>query len=115
MKLHRDRQYSRKDSYLIENGVEIVKFLQDFPVDIEKFNENNIKYHEKYITDNPDLAEWLIEDEEMLEYYQDDFEKVVIEKEEEILVVEEKEVVVVNKSQEGVESFNPTWSRKKQV
>lgn len=104
MKLHRDRQYSRKNSFLIENGVEIVKFLQGFPVDIEKFNEGDIKYHEKYITDNPDLVEWLIEEDEMLEYYRDDFEKVIVEKE-----------IVVSKSQEGVESFDPTWSRKRQV
>lgn len=72
MKLNPHKKYSRINSTLIENGVEILKFLQEFPVNIEEFNQSNIAYHEKYISSNPGLVEWLIEEEDMLDYYSED-------------------------------------------
>ena len=113
MKLDRNKQYQRIDSYLIENGVQILKFLQEFSVNIDHFEENHFIYHEKYISDNPTQIEWLIEEEEQLEYYCDEFKssQCVVEKEEkEVEVVEE-----VSQQDTDISSFNPTWSRKQQV
>ena len=113
MKLDRNKQYQRIDSYLIENGVQILKFLQEFSVNIDHFEENHFIYHEKYISDNPTQIEWLIEEEEQLEYYCDEYKRgqEVVEKEEkEVEVVEE-----VNQQDTDISSFNPTWSRKQQV
>lgn len=72
MKLNPHKKYSRINSTLIENGVEILRFLQEFPVNIEEFSQSNITYHEKYISSNPGLVEWLIEEEDMLDYYSED-------------------------------------------
>lgn len=112
MKLDRNKQYQRIDSYLIENGVQILKFLQEFSVNVDHFEENHFIYHEKYISDNPTQIEWLIEEEEQLEYYCDEYKRG------QEGVVEEKEVEVVeevNQQDTDISSFNPTWSRKQQV
>lgn len=69
MKLNPNATYSRANSVLLENGVEILKFTQEFPVNIEKLGAKAIEYHEKYITANPTLVEWLIEEEEQFEYF----------------------------------------------
>lgn len=122
MKLIQDRKYSRVNSVLLENGVEILRFLETFPVNIEQFSEDNIKYHEKYITANPDLVEWLIEEEDQYEYYKDEIEaekrqyeemkkSSKIHLEEKFKAKEQKETI----DQTQVDSFDPTWSRKEQV
>lgn len=74
MKLNSNATYSRANSVLLENGVEILKFTQEFPVNIEKLGAKAIEYHEKYITANPALVEWTIEEDEQLEYFQDEIQ-----------------------------------------
>lgn len=69
MKLNPNATYSRIGSVLLENGVEILKFVQEFPVNIDKLGDLAVEYHNKYISANPTLVEWLIEEEEQFEYF----------------------------------------------
>lgn len=69
MNLDKQQRYSRINSILQENGIDILKFKQEFPVNIEWMTWDNMLYHERYISANPQLVEWLITDEEKSKYY----------------------------------------------
>lgn len=62
IKLDRTKRYSRINNIILEDGKEIIKLKQEFPVNIEKFDINNFMYHEYYISNNPDKIEWLVKE-----------------------------------------------------
>lgn len=71
MKLDRRKKYSRIDSILYEDGVSILKLLQEFPINIPEFQESDFKYHEKYIAANPNFIMWTCGDEEIRRFKSD--------------------------------------------
>ena len=107
MNLDKQQRYSRINSILQENGIDILKFKQEFPVNIEWMTWDNMLYHERYISANPQLVEWLITDEEKSKYYPGEIKAY--------LDLAAPEPSVQSTILFGIESHDPNSSRLEQV
>ncbi len=68
-KLRKNKKYKRINSILYEDFDKILKFTQSFPVDIPEMDKYSIKYHERYIGDNLDKIEWILDEDKAKEIF----------------------------------------------
>lgn len=128
MKFDRDKRYARINSILQEDGIDILKFKQEFAVEIATLSEDDMKYHEKYISANYDLIDWMISEEEQKKFKvkKEPFKAVPVFVNEKLLSVElvesvsigEEVVHILTKDFEEDDQErgpDPSLSRKEQV